>query len=315
MSEITLQPYGTYVFPDSVLSEIENATSLAENLSRSLDLPSPSRTTAVGGFVLDPSFLHLLDREMTSLDPNPYVFEIGRYPVLLYRALSYSCGAANLTLCYDNLGSVKNVFRAFSVAFGLSGPVAANSSQYLPIAWSVVDALGLPHENLTVAVYNSSSYLIFPTTDSRYDPDWLNHSTFMWYNRTTIIMQSSLLDYSLGGCNQVGFLFNDDNRQLLEVECAAFVTLPTSTFLNPPEALGVGRKTIPTLFYDQSRDKLVTDEIVGIRLFPIVDSPGMGSNTSKSNDNNSVKLLRFAYVYVCACSHRQIFRLFAVCHC
>ena len=298
MSEMILQPYGTYVFPDSVLSEIEDATSFAENLSRSLDLSSPSRASAVGSFALDPSFLHLLDREVTSLDPNPYVFEIERYPVLLYRALSYSCGAANLTLCYDNLGSVKNVFRAFSLAFGFSGPVAANSSQYLPIAWSVVDALGLPHENLTVAVYDSSSYSVFPATDLRYDPDWLNHSTIMWYNRTTIVMQSSLSNYSLGGCNQLGFLFNDDYRQLLEVECAAFVTLPTSTSLSPPEALDVGRKTIPTLFYNQSRDKLVADEIVGIRLFPTVDSPGMGSNTSESNDVNSVRLLRFAYVYV-----------------
>ena len=297
-NKVVLQSYGTYVFPDSSLCGIENSSSLAENLSFGLGLPSPQPASLAGGFILSPASLYLLDREDASLDPNPYLFVVDKYPELVYKAMSYSCGEANLTLCYDNLGSIGNVFMAFSIDFGTSGPIGVDITQYSSIAWSMVDELHIPHGNLTVASYNSSFFTVAPMTNIGYDPDWSNNNTITWYNRTTIVMQMSLSDYDLGGCNQLGFLFNDDARQLVAAQCAAFVSLPENVLVSPENALDVGRSEIPSSFYHQSTDMLIADEIVGIRLFVVTNTPETSQNYSGLIGVDDARFLRFAYVYV-----------------
>ena len=151
-------PGNLWVFPNSTLSEIENACLLADHLASALGY-SPTSYSSENGwqpswpiFRRAPSENDFFDGYFLASPSVVFSSNDGSMFRLYYDQISASFN-------YDDNGSLIDVdfrdgiFLGFQATLVDSKIIVPNASQYEPTARQLGDALGIPTKNLTVVSY------------------------------------------------------------------------------------------------------------------------------------------------------------------
>lgn len=269
-------PKDLWIFPNSTLSEIENASLLADHLASALGYGPTSYSSENGWQPFWPVFRRA-PSENDFFDsyyriPADFSSSDGSEFRLYYDHISASFN-------YDNNGSLIDVdfrdgiFLGFQATLVDSKIIVSNASQYEPTARLLGDVLGIPTKNLTVVSYLGR------------------------WNTTTVILSSTLFGLDLSGCNIMAVTFDNGTGRLVSVQARPFVVLPSTAFISPQEAIDIGRETAPSLYRADESPQVSSDGLLGIRLQP-VDEVGEPMPVPSSPGNYSVETtLRFAFGY------------------
>jgi len=269
-------PRNLWVFPNSTLSEIENASLLADHLASALGSGPTSYSSENGWQPFSPVFRRA---------PSENDFFDGYYsvPVVFSSSdgskfrLYYDQMYANFN--YDNNSSLIDVdfrdgiFLGFQATLVDSKIIVPDASQYEPTARQLGDALGIPTKNLTVVSYLGR------------------------WNTTTVILSTTFFGYDISGCNIMAAAFDNGTGRLVSVQARPFVVLPSAALITPQEAIDIGRGRAPSLYRADEKAQIYSDGLLGIRLQP-VDEVGEPTPVPSSPGNYSVETtLRFAFGY------------------
>ena len=269
-------PGNLWVFPNSTLSEIENASLLADHLASALGYGPTSYSSENGWQLSWPIFRRA---------PSENDFFDGYYRV----SVDFSSNdGSEFRLYYDqmyasfnhdNNGSLidvdfrDGVFLGFQATLADSKIIVPDASQYEPTARQLGDALRIPTKNLTVVSYLG-----------------------IW-NTTTVILSTTLFGFDLSGCNIMAATFDNGTGRLVSVQAIPFVVLPSAALITPQAAIDIGRERAPSLYRADEKARISSDGLLGIRLQP-VDEVGEPTPVPSSPGNYSVETtLRFAFGY------------------
>lgn len=253
-------PGNLWVFPNSTLSEIENASLLADHLASALGYGPTSYSSENGWQPSWPIFRRA---------PSENDFFDGYYRVSVDFS---SSNGSEFRLYYDQIYS-DGIFLGFQATLVDSKIIVPDSSQYEPTARQLGDALGIPTKNLTVVSY------------------------FGMWNTTTVILSSTLYGFDLSGCNIMAATFDNGTGRLVSVQARPFVVLPSAALITPQTAIDIGRERAPSLYRADEKARISSDGLLGIRLQP-VDEVGEPTPVPSSPGNYSVETtLRFAFGY------------------
>jgi predicted transcriptional regulator len=269
-------PRNLWVFPNSTLSEIENASLLADYLASALGYGPTSYSPEDGWQPFWPIFrrapsendffdhYYRVSVDFSSRDGSGF---------RLYYDQIYA------SFNYDNNGSLIDVdfrdgiFLGFQATLVDSKIIVPNASQYEPTARQLGDALGIPTKNLTVVSYLDR------------------------WNTTTVILSTTLFGFDLSGCNIMAATFDNGTGRLVSVQARPFVVLPSAALITPQEAIDIGEGIAPSLYRADEEAQISSDGLLGIRLQP-VEEVGEPIPVPSSPGNYSVETtLRFAFGY------------------
>ena len=269
-------PGNLWVFPNSTLSEIENASLLADNIASALG-HGPTDYSSENGWQPHSPVFRRAPSERDFIDgyygvPVDFSSSDGSKLRLYYDQIYASFN-------YDTNGSLIDVdfrdgtFLGFQAALVDSKIIVTNASLYEPTARQLGDALGIPTNNLTVVSYLSR------------------------WNTTTVILSTTLFGFDLAGCNIMAATFENSTGELVSVQARPFVVLPSAALITPQKAMDIGRGVVPSLYHADEEAQISSDGLLGIRLQP-VDEVGEPTPVPSSPGNYSVETtLRFAFGY------------------
>jgi predicted transcriptional regulator len=269
-------PKDLWVFPNSALSEIENASLLADHLASALG-DGPTSYSSENGwqpswpiFRRTPSENDFFDHysrvsvDFSSSDGSGFRL----YYDQIYASFNYGDNGSLIDVDFRD-----GIFLGFQATLVDSKIIVPNALQYEPTARLLGDALGIPTKNLTVVSYLG-----------------------MW-NTTTVILSSTLFGFDLSGCNIMAATFDNGTGRLVSVQARPFVVLPSAALVTPQEAIDIGRRRAPSLYRADEKAQISSDGLLGIRLEP-VDEVGEPIPVPSSPGNYSVETtLRFAFGY------------------
>ena len=274
---MTYSPPGNlWVFPNSSLSEIENASLLADHLASALGY-GPTTYSSEDGW--QPSW-PIFRRAPSENDFFDHYYRVsvdfsssdGSGFRLYYDQISASINYADNGSPID-VDLRDGIFLGFHATLIDSEIIVPTPSQYELTARLVGDLLGIPTKNLTVVSHLG-----------------------MW-NTTTVILSSTLFGFDLSGCNIMAVTFDNGTGRLVSVQARPFVVLPSAAFITPQGAIDIGRENVPSLYRADEEAQISSDGLLGIRLQP-VDEVGEPTPVPSSPGNYSVETtLRFAFGY------------------
>jgi predicted transcriptional regulator len=255
-----------HTFPELGLIDIGNSAMLAQNISNALGLngaPTPIWNEPRIGKELT---IHRAGEEFIK------DIELDTWDS---KQVAYNLSAGLITLYYDNLEGNNNAFLSFRSILVNSSVLAFDAPTRASAAWSIVNALGIHSQNLTVASelteINDSRVIALPLSDyALYENNFPSNLRDAYCDRIDLILSSEFYDMNISGANIIAFSFNNDTGQLIKVEGSLFVDLSSLTAIPVKQTLQIGRDKVPELFSlnTQGSSSGITidkDQLIGLR--------------------------------------------------
>lgn len=264
-----------YIYPNASLSEVRNASQLAERvfsgLGEALARQQDIDPTAFYGPV------QLIFRSPPFEDPFDGF-------VQGYQVIGFLSGNGSLLrMYYGNAPNNNGYFLALLANFTASDILARDSSEYEYVARGTAGRLGIPVENLSYVDYIYGS----------------NFDYSFGKNTTTVILSTKVFGYPLTGCNLVAATFDNYSKRLVAIQARPYVTVPAILNVSSEIVLTVG-KNAALLQKEKPGDRFKSDRIAGIRFVPVAVAlnpqpvPGDPNNLTYSVSLN----IRYGFEYI-----------------
>jgi len=271
-----------YVYPNASLSELRNASLLAEDLFSRVG----ERTN--GTQYVDPTATSGPVQLLFRAPPDQGYFDgfLQGYQVVgfSYQVVGFSSfNGSILKIFYSNAPSNNGHFLAFLVALESSSIAANDPSEYESVARNITERLGIPLGSLSMVDYIYGSSFDIGVRE----------------NTTTVILSAEAFEFPLTGCDLVGVTFDNNTNRVIAIQARPFVSLPPSINVSFEDALLIGKDAAMSK-RASSEDRFKSDRVIGIRYVPVIRAvnpqpvPGDSGNTTYSSSLS----IRLGFEYV-----------------